>query len=401
MGGTLMSAGGQLLRHWGKDMGLSLSAMDKIDMIFLLSAFKLIWAGILTWSFSFLGCKGRRAWLILMLSIALLSLILLRELPFFGPLFLMTLVIFTFAFTSYDMMIVASQMDALEKPYWGLGENFVITAYRVGMSMTSVGLILSHEQWSWPQIYLLIIGFISFGFLCIWKLPQFDFLNHTPINRHKSLASLWEPFKVWFIQPGAGLVAIFMIICKFSDGLINSQRDFFLLVHGLTKTDLAIVKNVGLWIGVAAGFGSGFFIRYRGILTSLRMGYLSQLVAIGGLWVANQMNLKGIFLVIPILLQYATRGFCMISLYCFQLNCCQLQWALGQLALITMLTDFGLHIASARSGWVVDHLGYSWLWGLSCLFNVPVLILISKVTRIPFIRDNIALRKSSSPQDEA
>lgn len=390
VGGFFLSASNNLLRHWGNDLGFTLQELDKIGGVAFLSSFKLLWAGFLTWSFSFLGRKGRRAWILLMIAIAIVSLIFMRSCDFFGPLFFVALLSLTFASTSYTMMVVASQMDALDKPYWGLAENFTVAGYRIGLSLTSVGLFLSYYKWSWTNIYLLILMLVIFGFVIIWSMPQFDFLDRTPAE--KKFSTLWKPFQIWFMQPGAWVVALLMLTFECAEGLIHMQKDFFILSMGFNKEMLGTIKMIGSTIVIAAGFIAGFIIRYRGSLFSLNAAIISQTVAMGGIWASIMMDAKGRLLLIPIFFQYAARGFSMISFYCFQLVSCQVNWSIGHLALMTTLADLGLKLGEVRSGWIVENFGYYGLFGAACLCHGPLLLLVSRVKSVPFIQENMTTR---------
>jgi hypothetical protein len=89
-------------------------------------------------------------------------------------------------------------------------------------------------------------------------------------------------------------------------------------------------------------------------------------------------------------LEQTTKGWSTITIFSFQLLCCQGGNIMTQLALFSALSDLGMKIISARSGWLAQEFGWSTLMGVAALSGLPALSLIPYLFSRTFIAEKTA-----------
>ena len=396
IGGIIYDAGDVLIRVWSKDMGVLPKQLDWLNGIEILHPLKFLWAPLFSTVLVFGSWTGRRAWLIVVISIILCTIAGLSYAPFFGLAFLAILLILTVARASYDALVIASQMDAVSKSLWGWSENSCVTGYRVGIMLTTnVALRASSHGWSWQMIYLCIGVVLAASTLFISYSSLFRFLNTAlSTSAPPKKIGFWSSIQEWIGLRGSIIVLLFLTLYRLQDGFIDPQREYFLLDSGLTKINLADLKTFGLCGTIAGGLLSGACIRYAGYRKTLTWGLVLHGCAGGLLYLSSLYS--GLpswpqsILKIAYCLEQTTKGWSTIAIYSFQLLSCQGRNVVTQLALFSALSDLGMKIVSVRSGWLAQEYGWSVLMGFGALSGVPALLLIPSIFSRTFIKDKVA-----------
>ena len=397
IGGIIYDTGDVLIRLWSRDLGVLPKQLDWLNGIEILHPLKFLWAPLLSVALAFGPWAGRRAWILVALGVFVCSILGLSAIPFFGLTFLAILVIMTMARASYDALIIASQMDAVSKSLWGWSENSCVTGYRVGIMLTSnLALRASFLGMSWPMIYLCIGIILMASILFIGYSPLFGFLNtaqSAPETSSKKFG-FWSSIQDWLGLRGSMIVILFLIIYRLQDGWIDPQREYFLLDTGLTKISLAYLKTCGLFGTIAGGVAAGACIRYLGYRRALTLGLIVHGCAGGLLYLSSLYS--GLpwwpesLLKMAYFLEQTTKGWSTITIFSFQLLCCQGGNIMTQLALFSALSDLGMKIISARSGWLAQEFGWSTLMGVAALSGLPALSLIPYLFSRTFIAEKTA-----------
>ncbi len=393
IGGIIYDTGDVLIRLWSRDMGVLPKQLDWLNGIEILHPLKFLWAPLFSVALAFGPWTGRRAWILMVLGLVVCTVVGISYTPVFGLTFLAILLVMTMARASYDALIIASQMDAVSKSLWGWSENSCVTGYRVGIMLTSnLALRASAGGFSWETIYLCIGLILIACFLLVAYSPLFRFLNTTqsaptPSKPLGFLASITQ----WFHLPGSMAVLIFLTIYRLQDGWIDPQREYFLLDSGLTKIHLAHLKTLGLCGTIAGGFAAGACIRYLGYRRALTLGLMVHGCAGGLLYLSSLYS--GLpwwpesLLKMAYCLEQTTKGWSTITIFSFQLLCCQGGNIMTQLALFSALSDLGIKIISARSGWLAQEFGWPTLMGVAAVSGLPALCLIPYLFSRTFIRE--------------
>ncbi len=404
IGGIIYDTGDVLIRLWSRDRGILPKQLDWLNGIEILHPLKFLWAPLFSLALAFGPWTGRRAWILMALGVVVCSILGFSITPFFGLTFLAILLIMTMARASYDALIIASQMDAVSKSLWGWSENSCVTGYHVGMVLTShLALRASFCGMSWPLIYVCIGIILVASILFIGYSPLFGFLNtvqSAPETSSKKIG-FWSSIQDWLGLRGTMIVILFLTIYRLQDGLIDPQREYFLLDSGLTKISLAYLKTFGLFGTIAGGVAAGACIRYLGYRRALTLGLMVHGCAGGLLYLSSLCS--GLswwpesLLKVAYCLEQTTKGWSTITIFSFQLLCCQGGNVVTQLALFSALSDLGMKIISARSGWLAQEFGWSTLIGVASLSGLPALSLIPYVFSRTFIAEKTAPSPKNTP----
>jgi PAT family beta-lactamase induction signal transducer AmpG len=387
-GGLLLELSDSLLRLWGRDLGYSPKDMDMLNVVELLYTLKFLWSPLLCLPLGWRFWGDRRAWIMMMLFIGIGAYTLMWLSPFWGLIFMVGLMIVTVARSGFDMLVVASQMDAAPRSQWGFNENFCMNGYRLGIVIaSSSALALSHNGWSWQTIYGIVIALAAFMWIIIGTSRIFRFLDNA---RPSTTEGFWKSLSVWLQQPGSYLVLILMITYRLQDSLCDPNMLFFLLDSGLSKMDLSYLKPIVMWTGIAGGALSGFSIRYLGYSRTLFLALGAHTFMALLFWLQTLGWIESHWLVVLYPLKQFTRGWAMLSFFSFQLICCQKEYAVSQLALLTALAYLGTKLGGVRSGWLAQEMGWHFLFGLAFCINLPVFILLRNALNAPFLRSKLS-----------
>jgi hypothetical protein len=315
--------------------------------------------------------------------------------PFFGPFFIIFLVFLTITRASYDALAIISQMDAVPKSYWGFSENICVTGYRMGiMVVLQAALHASANGTSWPYIYLWLGAGALLGFVFIGYGRMFDFLNTITSLKPERLR---DSLRQWITLRGSTLILLFLFIYRLQDGLIDPQREYFLLDAGLSKGTLAHLKTIALFGTILGGLCAGACIRYRGYRAALGWGLLMHGAAGGLLYMASMYHWPIGNLKIFYIIEQTTKGFTTISIFSFQLLCCHGQNRISQLALFSAISDMGMKLLSTRSGWIVENYGWSALMGSGALCGLPAFLVLHFIFSKTFLAPNNPLSVEKNP----
>jgi PAT family beta-lactamase induction signal transducer AmpG len=385
VGGIFFEAGDTLIRLWARDMGMTPTKLDILNAIEILHPLKFLWAPIFSLALVWGPWQQRRAWLLIAILASIGAMGGLIVSPFFGIFFCLFLGLLTVTRASYDALVIASQMDAVSKSYWGFSENICVTGYRIGiMVVLQAALHASANGTSWPHIYLWVGGLALLSFVLIGWGRMFHFLNTIAPPKTERL---WDSLRQWLTLRGSWFVLLFLFVYRLQDGLIDPQREYFLLDAGLSKINLAHLKTIALGGTIMGGFCAGACIRYWGYRAALGWGLALHASAAALLYMTSTHHFPLLGLKTAYITEQTTKGFTTIAIFSFQLLCCSGQNQISQLALFSAISDMGLKLCATRSGWIAEHYGWPVLMGSGILCGLPALLLLPFIFSKTFITD--------------
>ena len=373
-GGLLLEAGDHLMRVWGQEWGMTPRNLDSIGALEVVSGLRFLWAPLFAFAWT------RKKWMILSLFFAILGFLGLSFFPSWGGLFFGSFLLITLGRSSFDMLVVACQMEAVPQAWWGMATNCCVNGYHVGIMMAGSGLLWLSQWYSWSWIMALLGALM--GLLCLVVIFSFRFLEmpqkrESRQNRGTSLDAVDEKGSVWgFFYPWIPKKAMLLLMMTYGmpEGWIDPQLNGFLLVSGWSKAQVSLWKVAALLMSVGGGFLAGRTLTRWGGHGVLRIGLWIRGFT-GGLLLCHSLfgfETSGLLL----LIDQGVHGFALISFYSFQLLSCQREHALSQLAFLVSLAELGTKIASLGSGWILETLGWSGLLGAAALSNLALFIIL-------------------------
>lgn len=373
--GSIMECGEPLLRIWAIEQGYSRASLGWLNIIHLLYGLKFLWAPLFSIPLQGLPGGNRRGWILITGCIATLCILGFVFCPFLSYPFIMLFGLFMMARASLDMLIIASQMDAVTPSYWGIGEIFCENGYRFGvMIVGATALFLSSQGWSWSFIYILFSLILGVGCLAVAFWRGFDFLSTAPVPPARTLRQTFiVPFKEWLQRPGWPLILGITMLYGGQDALINPMREILFLDLGMTKAQIAwTTKTVGVVCGMLGGGLAGWAIRRRGFSWTLLTGIILHIFTGLGLAIVVGLHQPIGLLTWANGLESLAKGFGLIALYSFQLRSSQAEHAVTQLALLTAAKTLGTQLLGASSGWIAEEGGWMIWFAVALSLNIPI-----------------------------
>ncbi|MBN9342816.1 MAG: MFS transporter [Holosporales bacterium] len=399
------------LGYWMAQEKISLTKIGLMSIAVLPYTIKFLWAplidrlrlpGLTRW----LG--RRRAWLFLSQSFLIIFLFCLSRLDPAHHLEQIVIFVFLIAFFSatQDIVMLAYQVERLQRAQYGAGEAAGIFGYRLGILLAGAGAFYLASFLSWNTVYLVMTGF-----QCIGLITTLCALEPRPLQNpesqlreqkareylltHPRLKGWRGPLLSWFygaliapfhdfIKQPAWLASLFiMLFYKCGDNLIGSMGNIYFNKLGFTNIEIANGSKIfGLWATILGGFIGGLIVKRYGMLKSLFWcGAFHGITALGFILLGIVGHNSIVFYLI-VALDNITGGMRVTALFAYQMTLCSPSYAATQLALLTSTTHLGRVIFSSSSGWIVEHLGWNTLFWLATFGVVPTLMVIYYLSRI-------------------
>jgi len=371
----------QLVPAWLKDGGVSLADIGLFALVGLPYSWKFVWAPLLDRYFM-AGFGRRRSWLLPVQTGLLLA---IGGLGFLQPQTQMSLVVylcFVIAILSatQDIALDAYRRELLEDNELGLGNSIHMNAYRIaGLVPGSLSLILA-DRLPWDMVFMMTAAFMLMGIaltLCIK-----DVVVEIP-ERLDFVAALFQPFREFLDRNGMGMtikILAFMILYKLGDNMATALSTPFYMEMGFSKSEIGLVaKNAALWPMIIGGMLGGILMLKIGIHRALWLFGGVQLVTILGFAVLSQVGYSLPTLAVVIAMEYLGVGLGTAAFVAFIAKTTSPLFAATQFALLTAFAALPRTVASAFSGFLVEHMGWTAFFIFCTVIAIPGMLLLLKV----------------------
>ena len=254
--------------------GIEKRAITAFALAFLVYNLKWLWAWVIDGvRLPLLGRLGQRvSWLLLagvgaMLAIANLAIVDPKT-SLAATAYAAILV--AFAGATYDIVIDAYRIEALEPRQLGVGAGMSQYGWRIGsVSAGALALVVASSA-GWQAAYLACALF-ALPAMAIGLLLGEPARHRAPVRR-EGLAAAWEavagPLAEFFRRSGAWLVLLFVLLHKIGDTLANLTFRLLFDSQGYTNAEIALYDvGFGFWAYLAGIFVGGvlFFLALLGM----------------------------------------------------------------------------------------------------------------------------------------
>jgi PAT family beta-lactamase induction signal transducer AmpG len=382
------------LSVWLKESGVSYTSIAfYIGLASTPYAFKFIWAPLLDHlTIPYLSERfgRRRGWLILSQVLQTSLIIALGQIDPCKHFHLIGITAFalSLAAATHLVVLLAYQIESIDKNKYGSAEAVGILGYRIGMLVAGAGALYLSTILPWSCVYLAMGGLSATGI--IFTLLMNESQHHRQIIspgtslQERLKITVANPFLDFMRKEGWLACLALMFLARLSDSVIGSMSNIFYLDLGFTKSEIASATKVfGMWATITGGFLAGAIIPRFGILRCLFYFTLFHGASNGMFFVLMKTGPSIPILYAAIALEHITSGMRTTALFAYQMLWCSIEFAATQISLLTSSVSFGHSVFSSYSGWIVDHLGWSGLFGISILATLPILGLISVLRRCP------------------
>lgn len=367
---------GSTLRAWMTEEKVDLTVIGIFSLVGLPYALKFLWAPLMDrYVPPFLG--RRRGWM-LITQIALMAVI--SVLGFSSPAQMpwrVAVLAFLVAFfsASQDIVVDAYRREVLTDEELGLGSSLGINGYRIALLTSGALALFLADHFPWKVVYLLMAGLILVGIVTTLSASE-PRRNITPPGSLKE--ALVEPFLDYFKRKEALGILAFILLYKIGDQMASDMATPFYLKIGFTKTEIAaIAKTFGLGATISGALLGGILMLRLEINRSLWIFGFLQMISTFCFSLLAQAGPSKPMLAGVIAFENLSGGMGTTAYAAFMASLCNVRFTATQYALLSSLIGIPRVFASAPTGYLAKHLGWSQFFIVCGLAALPGLLLLS------------------------
>jgi PAT family beta-lactamase induction signal transducer AmpG len=371
----------QLVPAWLRTEGVGLAEIGFFALIQFPYTWKFLWAPLMDrFTLPFLG--HRRGWMLLtqlalFASIAALGFVD-PELSIWTVAYLSAAVAFFSA--SQDVVLDAYRRELLPDVELGLGNAIHVQTYRLsGLVPGALALILA-DHLPWHTVFIVVAAFMLVGIVLTLSVSE-AIAEPTPPQTLR--AAVVEPFREFLGRAGVGsalYVLAFLFLYKLGDNMATALQSPFFIDVGFTLTQIGTVaKFSSLTAAIVGGMVGGLIMVKLPINRALWLFGVVQIVSILGFAALSVIGPNLWMLGFAVVFEYLGVGLGTAALTAFIARSTHVAFAATQFALFTALAATPRTLASAVTGVIVEHTGWTNFFLLCMVLAVPGMLLLLKV----------------------
>lgn len=373
------------LQAWCKDAGMSLSDIGLLAAVGTPYTLKFLWSPILDWFVPpFLG--RRRGWLLISQLMVIGALLGLATANPGGNATVFALWALLVAFTSatQDIVIDAYQIEILPPEQYGLGNQFYILGYRIGMIVASSGALILADHISWWGVYTAMAGCMGIGLFTTFIAKEPNVTAKAP---RTFAEAVWHPIKDFFspngsLQGKAMWILAFFLLYNIGANMATALTTPYYMELGFSKTQIgAIAKTFGLTATIVGGLIGGLFVVSLGVRKCLwifgviqGLGYLS--FAWLGQYVATTGSADTTALATAISVENLGVGLATAAYASFMGSVVNRKFTATQYALLSSLMGVTRVYSGVPTGYLVEAMGWPTFFMFCSLMTIPGLFIL-------------------------
>lgn len=365
---------------WLKEGGYALEIITTIAAARIPYSLKFLWSPIIDGiTLPIFKNAGRRKSWIIFLCLSLSSiLVLYASLDAnnnFNNIYILSL-LFGFLSASLDIAIDAYRIDNIEEKYQGYASSLAILGYRIGALVSSSGILILSDIYSWKFAYL-VMSFIMFsGVLYVPFLKEIEVKLEFESFKDRIVKTVYNPFKDFFSKENSIIILIAIILYKICDVLLGFVSIPFYMELGYSKIQIGqIVKIYGFVAIIIGSFVGGYIISRIGIMKSLIIcGLFQCLINIIYIWL-HYAPVENLSLIIAISSENLGVGLGSSALVAYMSSLCNKMYSATQYALLTSFASFMNSTISIKAGTLVKWMGWDIFFIFTMFTGIPSLFL--------------------------
>ncbi|MEO7563872.1 MAG: MFS transporter [Sphingomicrobium sp.] len=367
-----------------KQDGIDKSTITAFTLVFLAYNFKFLWAWVIDGvRLPLIGRLGQRVSWMLVTGVAVM--VAVANLAFADPSangvasVVTAAILVGIAGASFDIVIDAFRIEALEPRQLGVGSGMSQYGWRIGSAGAGAIALVVAARHGWSAAYLACAALaLPAMFAALWfGEPE----RHTVVKRNPGFKSAvettWRPFVEFFRRKGAMLVLFFILLHKIGDTLANLTFRLLFDDLGFSNDEIAIYDvGIGFWAYLIGIFIGGILYTRigmkRSVMVSLILMGISNfafaLLAGAGHsnWgMAGAIGFENI--------ASGIGGVCVVAYFS---ALCDLRFTATQYALISAAASIvGRFLTGTTAGSLIDNIGYVNFYLLTTAAAVPGILL--------------------------
>jgi PAT family beta-lactamase induction signal transducer AmpG len=364
-----------VLQAWMKNEGVDLALIGAVTLLGLPYTLKFLWAPVFDrFTLPFLG--RRRGWLLVIQVLLMGAIVGLGRTDPSHQLWMVTAAALavTFFSASQDIVIDAYRREDLPDRELGLGTSMYINGYNIGRLLAGGGGLILADRIPFSGVYLIMAACLTPGVVTTLLAPEPTVPAGTPTTLREAVV---EPLLEYFRRDGALLILAFILLYKIGDSMASAITTPFYLEVGFSMTEIgAVVKLFGFWAIIGGAFVGGLAMVRLGIYRSLWIFGILQAVSTAGFALLAKVGYSIPLLSGVIAFENLSSGMGTAAYAAFMASITHKRFTATQYALLSSLMGVPRVMASAPTGFLVQHMGWTAFFVACALAAIPGLLLL-------------------------
>ncbi|HVF82696.1 MAG TPA: MFS transporter [Sphingomicrobium sp.] len=380
-----------------KQDGIDKSTITAFALVFLAYNFKFLWAWIVDGvRLPLLGRLGQRvSWMLVMGTLVIASVINLALVDPAGGMggVVTAAILVGIAGASFDIVIDAYRIEALEPRQLGVGSGMSQYGWRIGSAGAGALALIVAARSGWEAAYLACAALALPAMLTALLLGE-PKRHRDPIERRgigAMLSAAWKPFTEFFQRKGALLVLLFVLLHKIGDTLANLTLRLLFDDLGFTNDEIAIYDvGVGFWAYLIGIFVGGVLYAQLGMKRSVLVSLVLMAVSNLSFAVLAGAGHSNVGMASAIGFENFASGIGGVVVVAYFSALCDLRFTASQFALISAAASVvGRFLTGTTAGALIDSLGYVNFYLLTTVAALPGIVLFWVMLRMGLIDSSI------------
>jgi PAT family beta-lactamase induction signal transducer AmpG len=377
-----------------KQDGIDKSTITAFSLVFLAYNFKFLWAWVIDGvKLPVIGRLGQRvSWMLVtgLAVIAAVSNLALVDPDVSGIRGVVTAAILVgIAGASFDIVIDAYRIEALEPRQLGVGSGMSQYGWRIGSAGAGALALVVAARSGWEAAYLAcaLLALPAMITALVFGEPERHHRVATKPGIGNAVAAVWRPFVEFFQRKGALLVLLFILLHKIGDTLANLT--FRLLFDDLkfTNDEIAIWDvGVGFWAYLIGIFIGGILYTRLGMKRSVLISLVLMAVSNFSFALLAQAGHSNYGMAGAIGFENIASGIGGVCVVAYFSALCDLRFTASQYALISAAASIvGRFLTGTTAGALIDAIGYTNFYLMTTLAAVPGILLFWLMMRMELV----------------
>ena len=381
-----------------KQDGITKSTITAFSLVFLAYNFKFLWAWVIDGvKLPVIGRLGQRVSWMLVTGLAVMAAV--ANLAFVDPTangigsIVTAAILVGIAGASFDIVIDAYRIEALEPRQLGVGSGMSQYGWRIGSAGAGALALIVAARSGWEMAYLACAGLALPAMITalVFGEPQRHQRVATKPGLGNAVAAVWRPFVEFFQRKGALLVLLFILLHKIGDTLANLT--FRLLFDDLkfSNDEIALWDvGVGFWAYLIGIFIGGILYTKLGMKRSVMVSLILMAVSNFSFALLAQAGHSNYGMAAAIGFENIASGIGGVCVVAYFSALCDLRFTAAQYALISAAASIvGRFLTGTTAGALIDGIGYTNFYLMTTIAAVPGILLFWLMMRMGLVDASI------------
>jgi PAT family beta-lactamase induction signal transducer AmpG len=294
---------------------------------------------------------------------------------------------------SFDIVIDAYRIEALEPRQLGVGSGMSQYGWRIGSAGAGALALVVASRSGWEAAYLACAALALPAMITalVFGEPQRHRAASNKPGVARAVTAVWKPFVEFFQRKGAFLVLLFILLHKIGDTLANLTFRLLFDDLGFSNDEIAIYDvGVGFWAYLIGIFIGGVLYSRLGLKRSVMISLILMAVSNFSFALLAGAGHSNLGMAGAIGFENIASGIGGVCVVAYFSALCDLRFTAAQYALISAAASIvGRILTGTTAGAMIDAMGYVNFYLLTTAAAVPGILLFWWMIRTGLVDSSI------------